>query len=310
MTTATTSLGPNSVAINYSVGATITELLDAIQAFITTKGWDLFDAAAGVSMRCYRALNADGVSYKYMVVDLSTAGYLLCKVYESWTVATHTGTNMCFSSDIVAQGQRLTLANSGYMYVFASVRWCAFLSKINDGTIGSTTGNAFTGCFEISKDNVDEVAGAFPIFAWMNGFSMVGKALTDGTYPRCFALPRSKSNVTADAASRCMTVATLAGDTRISSYTLSDRLPATTNPWSLTNNNFVFTPFAVETSQESKFNIRGRFFGIKLLASNLGTPFDLVTIKTDADSFYSPTGTDQDHHILTNAVQNRYAIPV
>jgi hypothetical protein len=310
MATATTSIGANSVAINYSVGATIAELLDAIQAFITTKGWDLFDAAAGPNARCYRALNADGTSYKYMVIDGNTANQLFTKVYESWNATTHVGTNLAFNSDVAQYSQRVSLATSGYIYVFANVRWCALLSKISDGSIGSSTGSSFCGCFEISKDNADEVAGQNPIYAWANGYGITG-GMSDGTYPRCFSLPKTKSAATGDSASRTMTVVTLAGRTIISTspLKLTDQLPNITNPWSATNNNFVFTMFAVE-SKESQFNVRGRFYGLKLLSNNLGTPFDLITVKTDADGFYAPTGSDQDHHILTNTYQNRFALPV
>lgn len=311
MTTATTALGPNSVAINYSVNATVAEVLDAIQAFITTKGWDLYDASAGTNARCYRALNADGVSYKYMVIDANSANYIMTKVYESWNATTHVGTNLAFNSDNTTYAQQLTLANSGYLYVFATVRWCALLSKKNDGTLGSATGNAFCGCFEISRDNSDETPGQYPIYAWMNGYGMTG-GIADGTYPRCFALPKNRQAGTADTASRDNSVTTLSGQTLNSSITLTTRLPNTTNPWSTNNNNFVFTPFAVQTNQASaaNFNVRGRFYGLKLLASGLGTPFDLITIKTDTDAFYSPAGNDQDHHILTNSYQNRIALPI
>lgn len=310
MSTKTTAIGPNSVAINYSINSTQTEVLDAVQAFITTKGWDLFDAQAGANSRVFRALNADATTYKYMEIDANNASYLLTKVWESWDAEAHTGTNMAFSGNVVGEAQRLTLTYSGYIYVFATARWCIFQSRRNDGQIGSSTGEAWTGCLEIARDNPDETPGDYPIYAWANGHRFLGE-LSNGSYPLCFSLPRNTDGTTGQNGQYPLTVSTLAGATWNSNAKLYDMLPTRSNPLSDTDDIFVLTPFAVNSNRYNAdaFNIRGRFYGIKLLSRNLGSLLDKITIKCDSEVFYSPSGTDTEHHILTSAGNARFAIP-
>lgn len=318
MTTTATALGANSVAINYSVNSTKAEVLQAISDFLTTHGWAVHDAAAGTNAVAFKADNADGVSRKFMVVDTNTDNFLLTKVYEDWNATTHVGTNLAYQSDATAKAQQLSLSNSGYVYVFATARYALFLTKKNDGALGDSVHNSFSGICEISKDNPDEVAGQFPIYAFVNGGHMMGHNNVNPNYPMCFALPRTKAGKVAADACSPMSVSCLAGITVVSnsdsSYKLSTMLPSQPNPWSVDSHNFVFTPFAVETNRNvsggTPFNIRGRFYGLKILSNQLGSVFDLATIKVDGESFYSPVGTDQDHHVLSTNQNNRFAIPV
>ena len=310
MSTKTTAIGPNSVAINYSINSNVTEVLDAIEAFITTKGWDLFDAAAGTNTRMYRALNADQTTYKYMSVDIGNSSYLVNEVYEDWDATAHSGTNMAYTSNVTSESQRLSLQYSGYVYVFATARWCIFQTRLNDGFIGSSSGQAWSGCLEIARDNPDETPGDFPIFGWSNGYRFVGYQAS-GSYPECFSLPRTIGNETGQTGQYPSTVSTLAGATWDSSARLYDMLPQISNPLSDTDDIFVLTPFAVNSNRRSSqdFNIRGRFYGIKLLSRNLGSLLDKITIKCDTEVFYSPNGTDTEHHILTASGNTRFAIP-
>jgi len=310
MTTKTTAIGPNSAAINYSINSTRLEVLDAVEAFIITKGWVLFDAAAGTNTRMYRALNADQTTHKYMSVNVNNASYLITEVYESWNADAHTGTNRAYTSDVTSEAQRLTLTYSGYIYIFATARWCIFQTRLNDGFIGSATGQSWSGCIEIARDNPDETPGDFPIYAWSNGYRFLGFGATS-SYPECFSLPRTIGNETGATGQYPSTVSTLAGATWNSTARLFDMLPEQSNPLSDTDDIFVLTPFAVNSNRHSAqdFNIRGRFFGIKILSRNLGSLLDKITIKCDADVFYSPNGTDTEHHILTTSNNARFAIP-
>lgn len=309
MSTKTTAIGPNSVAINYSINATATELLDAIEAFVTAKGWAVFDAEAGTNQRVYRALNADETTYKYVMVDISNGSFLGLRVFESWDAEAHSGTNEASDGNTTSYQQRLSLAYSGYVYVFATARWLVMQARENNGNIGTTSGEAWTGCLEISRDNPDETPGDYPIYAWAEGYGFVGE-YASGSYPNCFSLPRTVAGRTGAYAQQAMTVATLAGATWSSNAKLFDMLPPNVNPLSDTDDVFVLTPFAVETNQDGgSFNIRGRFYGVKLLSRNLGSLLDKITIKTDVDAFYSPNGTDTEHHILTATGNTRIAIP-
>lgn len=309
MSTKTTAIGPNSIALNYSINATPEEILDGVQAFIVTKGWELFDAEAGTNMRVYRALNADATSYKYVMLDTSSTNYFRIRVYEDWDATAHSGTNEADYGSTTTYSQRLSLAYSGYLYIFATARWLVAQSRINDGNIGSPNGDSWSGCIEIARDNKDEVAGASPIYAWVHGYGSVGFHASS-SYPRAFSLPRSPFDGTGINAHAQMTISTVAGLTWSSNARLYEMLPQGTNPLGANNNIFVLTPFAYETTQyNGTFNLRGRFYGMKFLSRNMGSFLDKISIKCDTDTFYSPDGQDVDHHILTCSNNVRFAIP-
>jgi len=309
MSTKTTAIGPNSIALNYSINATQEEILDGVEAFIITKGWEAFDKEAGTHMRVYRALNADASSYKYVMLDTNHASYFSIRVYESWDAETHSGTNEAEYGVTHTYSQRLSLEYSGYLYIFATARWLISQSRINDGSLGSTNGESWNGCIEIARDNKDEVAGEFPIYGWVHGHGAVGFHASS-SYPTAFSVPRTPFDATGYNAHRPMTISTVAGLTWSSNARLYEMLPQGTNPLGANNNIFVLTPFAYETTQyNGTFNLRGRFYGMKFLSRNMGSFLDKISINCDTDAFYSPDGEAVDHHILTCANNVRFAIP-
>lgn len=85
-------------------------------------GWELWDAAASVTSIVVRALNADGISYKYLQIAF-TAGNVYFTGWELWSVGSHTGTNQTFAYG-VACNPSLALNNTvaNAIYISATAR--------------------------------------------------------------------------------------------------------------------------------------------------------------------------------------------
>jgi len=315
MAITTTTLGPNSGVVAYTAGSTADEILAAIRVFAVAHGWTVHHQVTGQRL-VLRARNADGVGFKYLELAYSTSsnGSIQMQVWESWNETTSTGTNAANFGTTAAYWQRLTLASGGSMFLFVTARYFIMLSRTSDGVFGAATGLSWTGVLEISKDNADEVDGANPIAAWACGPGFVGSLCTSASALHCFSYPRTISGQTAVNASASNTVTTIAGSTssQSASARLADQLPAVPNPLSAAGNLFAFTPYAVSSGfgTAANFNVRGRFYGIKLMGKNIGSMLDTVDIKCDSNQFYSPTGVDTKHYVLTeSALGARFAIP-
>lgn len=315
MPTTITRLGPNSQALSYQTNTTIAEMFTALDAILLAQGWTVFDAAASVSAHCYRAPCADGTSaYKYMVVDLNSVGYLMCLVYESWNATSHVGTNLANNSNISSYAQRITLGTGGLVWIFATTRYAAFYSRTNNLAYGDASYSAFCGCFEISRDNADEVPGTYPLYAWVNGGHAMG-SLADGANLHSFAYPRTTAGAVGVVASRYQTMSTIVGRNALAGglvFRLREMIPNAVNGLSLTNNNYVFTPYAATSGTTiSLQQIRGRFYGLKVLAASVGTPGDTIDIKCDSQLFLTGVLSDTTvKHMVLGASNERFALPL
>jgi hypothetical protein len=88
-------------------------------------GWSVHDASAGTNKKVFSAPNADG-STKYVLVDLSVAGFVGLTAYESWNASTHTGTNPCYYgavSGLSNSRPTVNLGAGGTLYIGASARY-------------------------------------------------------------------------------------------------------------------------------------------------------------------------------------------
>ncbi|MEO5330558.1 MAG: hypothetical protein H7839_00935 [Magnetococcus sp. YQC-5] len=130
---------------------------------ITAAGWVLHDAAAGTNAKCLKApLTDDAATFKYVVLDTNTAGYVITKIFETWNASTHAGTNMCFNSDVVGYQQRWSATVAGTIYIFATARFI-LLAGLYSGLWGSSTNAGPSGCFERSRVCAwDTVAAGWP----------------------------------------------------------------------------------------------------------------------------------------------------
>lgn len=298
MPTTITKLGNNAQAISYTAGATRTELLSALNTVLTQQGWTLFDANVVVNggeavAQCFRAPMADAAGgFKYMVLHLTPDAAptsMMVKVYETWNAATHAGTNVCYQSDTTTYAQRLSLSQGGLIYVFATARYAAFYARTALAAYGEINYSSFTGCFEIARDNADEVPGAYPLFGWGTGSCMIGQMAATTPAYHCFALPRTRGGATGVNASLYQSISTLIGRTAVYNNALLAlymQLPTAVNPISTNGNNFAFTPYSVEVAagtNAAPANIRGRIYGPKLLARNVGVIGDTINLKVDSD---------------------------
>lgn len=304
MSIVNTPMGDNSFQFDYSTDTTVGEIMTALDAEILDgHGWTLHDAAAGTNQRCYRAQNKDGTTYKYVVLDLSTANSLKLKVYESWNETTHTGTNLAFGSDVTANGGATTTLQPGQIYLFVNPRWLAITTRnpFNGQLNSDASRQGIFGCFEVTRDNPEDTgADGTPCFLWMNtSFMFYG----DG----CGSSPKFKNaavGVTAKSE-----LSTILGKTRDASYKMPAFIPATKNPWN--NKDWALTLYA----HEPNFVMRGRVFGLKVTTYNAYLILDRIISKCDADFMYDENGTDTEHHIVhcSNAAaetKGRVIIPV
>ena len=155
-------------------------------------GWEVWDDATGVSNQTvFRALNADGSTYKYMMIDFSVANYLKTIVGESWDTGTNAWTNKANGSDNSAYSQRINTTNGGTLFIGATSVYVIIFSKSSAGVYGSSTGYAPCGIFERTRASGWDTAGAgYPPYVYGN-WNLVGSATPTGTTYNFFA-PRIK----------------------------------------------------------------------------------------------------------------------
>ena len=304
-----TSLGSNSASINYPPGASITDLKDTIEGWITAHGWALYDASAGTNARAYRALNADGSTYKYVVIDVNSAPSLFIKTYESWNSSTHAGTNLASLSATAAQAQRYDLTGGGILYMFAQAKYLIMQSSVLAG-IGSSIGNSFCGCVEITRDNPeDTVAAGYPCFGWVNG-NILFQTYGPWSSPR---LRDGTIGTNAQSYNFVSTEIAVGGYFGTSGGVLMYNFVSPyINAWSSKNWAWAIrvgklsdTGGSWSTTPEKK----GRLLGLKLITKAAGAFGDTISIAIDGNGFPDPAGTATDHWVITEAIASgRFAV--
>ncbi|MEO5350044.1 MAG: hypothetical protein H7836_10390 [Magnetococcus sp. YQC-3] len=132
-------------------------------------GWTLHDAAAGTNAKCLKApLADDPTTFKYVVVDTNTVGYVYLKVYETWDATAHTGTNNCTNSTSNNYCQQCSYSLGGTMHIFATARFILMNSQIGS-TWGSASNGGGSGCFERTRNCTwDTVAAGYPPYLFAN----------------------------------------------------------------------------------------------------------------------------------------------
>jgi len=147
----------NKANLSASCDQANTEIISTVAA-----GWTAHDNSAGTNVRVLKApLVDDAAQYKYLRIDVATAGAIKLYGNETWNAGTHTGTNATANSTS-ANFQRYDAAGAGNIYLWADAR------KVVMYTIyGSTTGdNAYSGTHvfaEMSRIQPwDTVAAAYP----------------------------------------------------------------------------------------------------------------------------------------------------
>ena len=315
MATKTTVLSPNCSVISFSQGSTLVEVMSAINDEIvkvdgegnSVHGWTLHDSTAGTNAKCYRALNKDGQTYKYLVLDFgTTANKVRLIAYESWNETTHTGTNAANFNN-VAYDADLLLTDRGNVYLYINPRWLALcIKQFSSTVIYSTVQSAIGGIFEIARDNPDDtVAAGYPPFCLL----VTGAAAdSTNTAHQTLLLPKSISGN----GNQPGELSTIFGKTIYNTnYRLIQFIPNVANAFS--TKDWAITPYVHGPNNE----IKGRIFGLKLYTRNKLYFMDKVSVTTDQDYMYDPTATPAtDHYVIPGGYQSngaydvRFLIPV
>lgn len=296
MAIVTTSLGDNSSEISYENGDSLAGVMTAIETYITNHGWAVYDASAGTNAVCYRALNKDGNTYKYVVLDYNTSGYVKLIPYESWNSSTHVGTNIAFGSNSSTYtshadyNQKIDLTGSNSIIVFANARWLGLFSNIG-GTFGSTNGNGATFCLEhkrmIAEDIADE---SYPTHCWINTYLF----WTLDTNLSRFKLGWCRTKELGTAIIDCFWNAGHIVGGRYIGQLIQNQFYNVqgVNTW---NNK----PYNNNIMAFEKANLKGLLFGFKALQQTTGATGDNAIIAVDADYFSVESGgTDKGHYIF------------
>ncbi len=136
---------------------------------VVPSGWTLHDEAAGTNAKVIKApLADDATRFKYVEINTNTAGAVLTKVFEDHNATTHTGSNLCYASDLVSSNQRVSTNTVGTLHIFSSARFL-LLASLYSGLWGSPTNSGPSGCFERTRQcGWDTPAAGWPPFLFCN----------------------------------------------------------------------------------------------------------------------------------------------
>ncbi len=99
-----------------------------IHTSVNLAGWELWDDAAGTNIKVFRSPVYDNPSqYKYLKIDLSTAGYIACSTSDGWNATTHVAVNPMSANN--TYGQRFSTAAPNTFYIHSSNRMFFILSS-------------------------------------------------------------------------------------------------------------------------------------------------------------------------------------
>lgn len=309
--TATTQLGNNSWVIAYAVGVFLSEIQSAVQAVMTSAGWTVHDALAGTNAVCYKAINADGATYKYVVFDFNTAGSMFLKVYETWNASNHTGTNICSRATDTTYQQALNLTtDKGLIYIFANSHYVAvIIRQYSTAILGNNSVCGATGCFEFARDNPDDTTAlGYPNFCFLNT-GILGEGSAGGY--ETVSIPRTRSG--ASGVNQYGEISTIWGKTLYSTpFRLNSFLPTTVSMWS--NKDWAVSLY-VQDGTVADPSVRGRIEGLKAFTQSRLYFMDKIQVPCDALLNYDPNGTLTDHYVIPGGHQGaglytvRFLIP-
>ena len=311
--TATTQLGDNTWVVSYAMGATVSDVSTAVTAVLTGAEWTVHDAAAGTNAICYRASNIDASTYKYMVLDYNTSGWLFVKTYEAWNETTHAGTNVCPNGADTTKGYQQALnltTDKGLIYCFANARYAAFIIRqYSSAVLGNTVTCGISGVFEFSRDNPDDtVVAGYPVHCFLNtGIAGENAVNTNET----ISIPRTKSG--AAGVQQYGEISTVFGKTLYTTpWLLKDMIPNAVSLWS--SKDWAISLYAQDGTPTTP-SVRGRIQGLKAFTQTRLNFMDRIQVPCDASLNYDPTGTLVDHFVIPGGKQGsgiytfRFLIP-
>ena len=263
----------------------------------------------------YRALNKDGIGYKYIQLSYYNTGTkgFVCKTFENYNSTTKTVSNLAFGSDDSLQCQHCDPSiQNGRLHLFASARYfCMFNIGVQ---IGSSTGNGACGCFETTQANEGDDT---PNFCWLNTFYATGNYYS--TYYRhsfCAAFPRTSKYVGSNAA-HYTKFSTPIGDwgggihtsTSNHYYSMQHTIPEVPAPFGISAKHHVYD-LMISCNEHAARYLKGKVYGLKAFTTDIGANGDMFRVKCNGDMFLDESGTDLDHFIISQGTFGTFGIPV
>jgi hypothetical protein len=150
-TTNTASLSADCVTASSSITTTY-----------DSAGWTLHDGSTGAtSLQIIKALQQDGVTYKYVGINATSTTSFKLTVYEDWNATTHVGTNGVDSNSITWSS-----STQQPFYIYASIFTIAIALQTTPSS------NSFSAaCCALEVDNTlgTFIAGYPTTFTWNTG---------------------------------------------------------------------------------------------------------------------------------------------
>ena len=310
--------GENSIAIDYNVNhkeSTFLEIFQAMHDFVTTKGQvsldtDFYDKQEGAvpqkHRRCYRSLNKDGVTYKYVMPHLQDRATYRCiamAVPEAYDVSAKTLTNTAAQSDVQTTNQRMEMTANyfGRLYVFATERHFVIYNQGNLSGSDVTTGNGASG--------VVEVIPVMPNDPTPNHFYFASTYFVAGhTY-----FPRTIATVSSSAVSQLFTPM---GSIGAGGALAANVIPNRARQIGDRPEEFVYDVIVTCDPLGSQYP-KGKVCSLKLVTtdssgfasagSGMG---NIVKIKVNEDNFVDPEGVEKEHILFSHNGRGTVALPM
>lgn len=306
MTVTSTSLGPNTIQINLQGEISSAAFLVALDAAIVAGGWAQFDIFNPV-YRVYRALNIDGISYKYAAVsiDIARQRFWLTS-FESWNATTHVGTNEVFNYN-GGYWQPYTFNNCDVI-VFSNTRWLGFQTYTrNVGAIHPVF------VMETTRDHPqDTAAGGIPCWGWMTpGLTSAGVPFASGYNDSyLFSSPRIKAGEVGTPAANKSFLATAFSRICSAKWMTNGYMSASSNAGIGTGlsgaaalgSTDVWDPSSVYASTlrvgHGSSELQGRMAGMKASRVPGAGLLNRVSIPVDTNYIYDAAGVQKEHWIF------------
>lgn len=319
MTITATALGTQSVQITLSgLDNTFIDFFLKVKNAITgtspvaTTGWELLDEldAGVIHTQVFRCLNKDNVTYKNIILRWNIHTLEInTSTCESWNATTHVATNEAHTFFNCAP-VHFSL-NACDLVIFVSPRWCAMISYINGEPC------LWAGVFESAReDSSDTAAANYPCWGWMSAvhaafgttsITSTGKPLGGNDYT-LWSMPRTRNGNTGINAAK-----KFSADYGVVAYptwlqtnvqpfvyqlgNITNKFLA--NAWNQTGR-LALPIKPIHDFDQPIITNYGTIFGAKICAP-AGISMNKISLTTNSDGNFSPTGTTTHHRLLNHA---------
>lgn len=165
-----------------SLSASCNKTLTVVNANTVKTNWAMFDAFAGTNKVCLRSLNADGLTYKYIVIEIAATPSISIKAYESWNAVSHVGINV---SGGYAGVVPVTLYSSNYVVLMATDR---YIGVTNSPLVGTQ----YNLILEFSRDSY-MIDSTYPCIAVLDSNSSFFQTINGNASPGAIGVCRVKN---------------------------------------------------------------------------------------------------------------------